>query len=66
MPDEHAKQLTAAREKLIAERLKLASSIAEGKVSAYYQQSFITLQEAIDAITRAIEDTEAASAEKIK
>jgi hypothetical protein len=39
MPGEHANQLTAAREKLIAERLKLASSIAEGKVSAYYQQS---------------------------
>ena len=66
MPDDHAKQLAEAREKLIAERLKLASSIAEGKVSAYYQQSFITLQATIEAITRAIEDIEAASAKKYK
>ncbi len=56
MAADHAKRLTAAREKLVAERRKLGSEIATGKTAAQYQERFIALQNTIEAIDRAIKE----------
>jgi hypothetical protein len=56
MAEDHVKQLKAAREKLVAKRRELGSAIATGKTAAEFQQRFITLQAAIEAVDHALAD----------
>jgi hypothetical protein len=58
MAQEHARQLTAAREKLVAERRQLAETLAKPheRGQADVRAHFVAIQETIEAIDRALQD----------
>jgi hypothetical protein len=59
MTEEHAKQLSAARERLVADRRGLAEALAksyERSNTDSMRSSFVAVQAAIEAIDRAIKD----------
>jgi len=59
MPEEHVKQLVAARERLLADRRGLTEVLAKpyerGKTERW-QERFVTVQATIEAIDRALQD----------
>jgi len=58
MAEEHVKQLSTAREKLVAERRMLAEMLAKPheRGQADVRASFVAVQTAIEAIDRALQD----------
>jgi hypothetical protein len=62
MAQEHAKQLSAAREKLVAERRQLAETLAKPheRGQTDVRAHFVAIQETIEAIDRALHDEQPA------
>jgi hypothetical protein len=58
MAEEHAKQLSAAREKLVAERRQLAETLAKPheRGQTDVRANFVAVEETIEAIDRALQD----------
>jgi hypothetical protein len=62
MAEEHAKQLAAVKEKLVAERRQLAETLAKPheRGQADVRASFVAVQATIEAIDRALQDEQPA------
>jgi hypothetical protein len=64
MAKEHAKQLSAARDRLVADRRDLATALAGPYKRGHTEnmrECFITVQATIEAIDRAVRDEQSAT-----